>query len=461
MTTLFTKKKWRRWARFAALAFLVGGLVDCGAAAPPVSIPAPVVTKIRIEFPDNGVSTITGEAGAVTGGNTVRAINLTQGGTAQWWEPLLWSTALAQTTNDVVANADGSFSLDIDAAIGDRIQIFQIENGVDGTPIVLTVPFQPLALTFTPTGSAVDVAGGMAFFIGNDGSSGVVAPVTLGANPSLGTLITLPAGCSNPTAVAYDPINDRLIVVANDTGAVCAVPLDGSAATVLATLTVNPVNVAIHVGAAKAVITNNSPDATVEVSILDISTPVPAFAPVPVTNPIGSNPNQTTTPVVMTETDSGTNYAVVVIEYSNGQFFAFVIDVDGPVVIGGGSLLDLANPEGLAGFNNTNGILTDALGLAHILDINTGTGAVSINNSVQVGAEPRGVAIDEANNRAYVANNSDNTLSVLDISDPTAASVDTTLDVGTGPTSVVVDTGNDQLAVGHNGEDFAIVMSTP
>ncbi len=455
---MFTVKKrfLKRGLRAVALMGLALCLVDCGGAAssaPPVSIPAPVVTKIRIDTPDNGISTITGEAGAVTGGNIVRAVNLTQEGLAYWWEPLFWGTAYAQTTNETTSNADGSFTLDIEAAIGDQIQLFQIENGVNGTPIVLTVPFVPMPLNFAPVAMALDATTSQTWMTGQFLGNGIINPIIFGNPPSTGAGISLPVECNDPNALAIDSANARAIVVSN-TGDVCSQPLDGSTGASLGPLTVNPVNIAIHAAAAKAVITNNTAAANVEISILDLT--IPAFAPAPIANPIGSNPNQVSTPVVATGSDAGNDYAVVVIEYANGEFYGFVIDVNFAFPIGTGSLLGINGASDLAIFNNRSAVLVDDSGVAHILDIDVLTGAVTITNTVDVGTSPDSVTIDN-NSRAFVTNNGDNTISVLGLT-PGSETVITTLDAGVGPTSIDYDFTNDQLGLIHNGEQTAIVF---
>lgn len=450
-----------RWRRLVALFVLALFVSHCGAAgAPTLSIPAPVVTKITISSPDDatGTSTITGDAGAVTGGNTVRAVNLTQEGLAMWWEPIFWGIAHAATTVEVVAAADGSFTIEIDAATGDQIQIRQIDpDGNEGTPIILTVPFAPLALTFTAVDLAVNPNAANAWLIGTLGGSGVTIPINFGATPTLGAPITLPVECSDPTAVAVDAARNRLIVIDNTSGGVCAQPLDGSPGSVLVFLTVDPLNIAIHQAAEVAVITNNSPDAAVEVSLLALTTDI--FTPVVLPNPAGGAV-QVETPAVTTESFGGVDYAGVVTTYTGGDDFIFLIDLAGSVVIGGGFPLAIGTPTDLQAFLGVEAVLVDADGLAHFLFVDVTVPEVDIVSSLSIGSSPVGVAVDEITARAFVTNSGDDNLSVIDLTSG-SETVTEILDLGDGPTAIgFKDTGINQLVVVHDGEDFAVVFSS-
>ena len=284
-----------------------------------------------------------------------------------------------------------------------------------------------------------------------------MTPVNFGAMPSLGTTLTLPAGCSTPTAAAVDGTNDRLIIIDNTSGSVCAQPLSGAPGSILGTLSVSPLNIAIHAGADTAVITNDSAGTAVEVSLLDLLTDT--FSPVLLLpNPAGGAA-QTGTPVVTTGTASGVSYALVVTSYANGEHYAFLINLDLGTLVGSGTLLDIGAPRALQSFSTSSAVLVTADGMAHILSIDVTTGAGTIDTSLTVGSDPMGVAIDEATSRAFVTNNGSDTLSILDLT-PGSESVLSTLSLGMGPTQIGFKDGLvDQLAIIHDGEDFVIVLS--
>lgn len=129
--------------------FTAAFIASCGgASAPPVDLPAPVTGQIDISGPNaDGKSTITGTAGAVTGGAIVLAINERIEAAASE-SPLLKMldavvpTAYAGTTLPavcdepghwcVIAEADGSFTMEIDAVVDDTIILVLIdESGVE------------------------------------------------------------------------------------------------------------------------------------------------------------------------------------------------------------------------------------------------------------------------------------------------------------------------------------------
>ncbi len=123
---------------FLCVAFLAG----CGSAsAPPIDLPAPVVGRVTVGAPDaSRKSTITGTEGAVPGGSIVMAINERIAGTASlMWKisdaliPVAYAQSLPAVCSQsghacIVANADGSFVMTIDAAIGDNIIIVLIDE---------------------------------------------------------------------------------------------------------------------------------------------------------------------------------------------------------------------------------------------------------------------------------------------------------------------------------------------
>lgn len=431
----------------------------CGSSAtegaPPVSIPAPVVTKVTISTPTGGKSTITGTAGAATAGNTVRAQNLTQEGVASRWESLLWGIAYAATTVQTTAAADGSFTMEIDAKIGDRIRLTQLNSqGTTSTAATVTAPYQPLALGFVPGDIAVDPDSATAYIIGQSGGNGVVTPLNYGATPAFGTQITLPAQCNAPTAVAVDGARDRLIVVDNTNGTVCAQPQGGAAGALLATLAVTPVNVAIDTNTSQAVITNNSGQAVVAVTLLNLANDTVATVSLP--NPVGGK-GQTGTPSVATASFGGTNYAVVIVSY-DAEEYAFVINLGTQAIIGTGSALSVTTPRELRLYNNTQGILVDADGRVHFLTIFVAGGSVSINRSLNVGSDPLGVDIDATTNRAFVANRGGDTLSVITLNTAPEA-VSATLDSGDQPKQLgFKDAATNQLTIIHQ-DQTVIVLS--
>ncbi len=130
---------------FLGFLMLLGNIFGCGgggSASPPASIPAPVASLMTVSTPtDTGATTVTGAAGAVNGGATVLAANLTQGGTVKWWEKIFLRKAFAQVvTTSTTADDTGAFTLMLDANSGDSLGIRQ-RVGADQSDVTnLTVP---------------------------------------------------------------------------------------------------------------------------------------------------------------------------------------------------------------------------------------------------------------------------------------------------------------------------------
>lgn len=113
-----------------------------GAGTPPASIPAPVTQLMTISEPGpTGAVQIIGAPGAAQPNATVQARNVNQLGPFTWLKELLLRSAHAQTfETETVADAQGAFSILIDGASGDQIDIRQELNGEFSAAVSLTVP---------------------------------------------------------------------------------------------------------------------------------------------------------------------------------------------------------------------------------------------------------------------------------------------------------------------------------
>ena len=130
--------------------------------------------------------------------------------------------------------------------------------------------------------------------------------------------------------------------------------------------------------------------------------------------------------------------------------------------------------------NGPDALVTDpSTGTVYSANFNAGT--ISVVNSgncdatvtrgcraeaptIPVGSAPSGVAVDTATHTVYVANQGDNTVSVLDASRCSAseatgcASPSATVHVGDGPTGVAIDQATDSVYVANNGGDTVSVI---
>lgn len=432
---------------------------DDSGVAPPVSIPVPIVTKITISVPSNGVATITGTAGAVTAGNLVRAVNLTQTGTAWQWELLLWDVALAAaTTVETTAAADGSFTMDIAANVGDKIRITQIDSaGNASTALDLTASFTLLTRTQVPLDLVVDPDAATAYML----DLGQVTPVNLGSSPALGTSFAVPSGCTNPLAFELDATDDFLYLIDGTNARMCRIKLDGTVGGNFGSFSDTFINLCQHPTARKLVAaeaTTNDDTVTVQVVDLGTTSQLPSLLIAPGGTP---TPRPTGVPSIAAGTTIDSQfYALVIVAFDDGKFYPYIVNLSSfaSTVISGPALSGVTTPRELRIYDNTQAVLVDGAGKAHILAINVSSGSVTVASSVTVGSDPVGVTIDTTNAVAYVTNRGSDTVSKIRLSDGNEA-VTATYTLADGPSQIIHSSTAAQIAVTHETDKGVVVLS--
>lgn len=133
------------WLKKLGIAVSFSLLVGCGAASPPLGIPAPVSSLMTLEGPDiNSTVAVFGAPGAVLADAVVTGLNVSVASRRMPWEGLLWGIAHAQqgnpTQRSVVSASDGSFRMRIRANPGEVIRIFQTVDGETSPGTDLVVP---------------------------------------------------------------------------------------------------------------------------------------------------------------------------------------------------------------------------------------------------------------------------------------------------------------------------------
>lgn len=124
----------RQWLKRIFFATLLACLASCGAASPPLGIPAPVSSLMTLEGPDvNGTISIIGAPGAVLSDAIVTGTNIGLVSQARPWTRWFLSSAVAQDSTQsqriVVAASDGSFRMRVVGKTGDIIRIVQTVDG--------------------------------------------------------------------------------------------------------------------------------------------------------------------------------------------------------------------------------------------------------------------------------------------------------------------------------------------
>lgn len=447
---------------------IAGGGVVGGGGAPTVSIPAPVVTRITVSSPEGGVSVVRGAPGAVVGRNLVTVKNRTKRNEPQSiLEKLFLNSAIAATLEQTLAKTDGSFSVNIDATVGDVISIDQTDLlGNVSSAVLISVPYQPLGLNFSPVDIVSDPVDGssIAYVVGTNNKSTQFIPVNFGIPATLGSFSTLSSGfCSSPiAATAYQGMGlfAELLIIDNVNQQICLQSTLGGNTTFIP----NPpsstsyLNTQMDFATSHAIITTNNP--VNDAQIHTYSTVTTLLNTITLPNPGGTGV-QTGTPSIATGfTDGSFSYAMVIVNYTNGENYLFIIctSFSPPFLTANGSILlpGVVTPHDMKAYDikptapaGGKILLADGSGKAHILQVSNlgfSSTSVTVTKTLDVGSNPIGVDVDDTNNIGYVVNQGSNTVSVIDLN-PSAEVVTKTLNVGSGPTQVAFERPTDQIGV--------------
>jgi len=156
----------------------------------------------------------------------------------------------------------------------------------------------------------------------------------------------------------------------------------------------------------------------------------------------------------------------MIMKYSKIKFLTFfaIICSVGLVPINDASAAENTVTATIAVGNGSNGIAFDSANNRMYVTnrsddtvsvINTATNAVTA--TITVGNAPWGIAFDSANNRMYVANRSDDTVSVINTA---TNAVTATITVGNAPWGIAFDSANNRMYVGNNLDDTVSVINT-
>lgn len=408
---------------------------------------------MRVASPDqDGLASVTGAAGAVTGGNTVRVANLSASGAALEvapWQVLLdlfISSAWAQTTSavEVTAAVDGSFTIKITASVGDRLSVTQINPSTseESDPTVLVVPDNSPPLSFSPAAVTVDGTG-RGYAVGSLGVTGIAAVIDLQLNKVIGTfdLVT-----NDPRAVDFNPTNNKLVIADPTNNAVVFVDLSNPLLQNSVAVT-GAQSVAVDTVSNWAIVGTASPSASV--AAIDLATETVFF-----TGSITNVDNPAAAYLGSPAVDAGGGRAVVVSLFEDGSSEITAKNLMGAFpVITHQEVVPNSSLQGVALFGGGNQALAaDSEGnRAFFADLTGGAAAVAI----PVGANPRSVALNIADDQGLISNFDDHTLSTIDLTSRTVAD---TQEVGLNPQGLAhFDLGNLTL-VANGGNDSVFIL---
>lgn len=420
----------------------------CGSAsgAPPLSIPAPAPAKIRVTSPDdNGLVTVTGSADAVPGNNIVRVTNLTASGMTplklvlEFFIRSAWAQAVTEV--ETTAAADGSFSLQIGAAVGDTLRLIFIDpsTGEESDPTDFTVPENSPPIAFSPAAITVD-GSGMAYAVGSSAGSGIASVIDLELNSIVSTFDLM---TNDPQAVDFDPTDNKLVIVDPTNDLVLFVDLLDP--TIQTSVAVDGAqSVAVDTTTNRAIV--GTTNATNSIVLINLATET-IFASAPITNADNPAAAYLGSPAVDA---SGSNAAIVSL-FDDGSSQITAKDLTVPAFTNFEVVAD-SSLQGVALFGTNQAIAVDASNNRVLFADLTGASSVS---SLTVGSAPRHVAVDATDNEALVTNFDDHTVSIINLSSRT---VTDTADVGINPTGIAHFSPGDSAAVANTGDNSVTVL---
>jgi hypothetical protein len=429
-----------RLFRVLLVCCLLLGLWGCPA-SPPAGIPAPVSELLAVGNPDtSGNVQITGAPGAVLGGAIVNSNNNMPTATLTLPKFILPNAHAAELLFDsTAANPDGSFTLTVNAKVGDVIQVTQTVDGKTSPPTDLLVNGDTVDLGFDGQDVDVDEFSGFVFSSAVN-QAGLVFRLdfSMGSPPSLP-----PPYCTglDPgiTHLALDGPSGMGFVIAPDINGIYSFSLVRSCNPSFANLPNKPVDVTTDPVMPGVLVGLEAPSGSPSViSFPDAGTP-PGCA-IEIVHPAQASPMATT--LLAT---GPSPFVFVVTQFTDGSIWATRLDVTptckSPVPAG--ILLPAGiNPGGIAAVNANAAMISDAnSNQAFLLDFVNRT----ITGQVTVGKNPQGIAVDPQANRGYVVNLGDNSISIIDLSNfsllfsiPSVGLMPNTIDLIPGGGSAVV-----------------------
>ena len=441
---------------FSLSVWINGCSSSAGGGTPSTEIPAPV-SHLSISSPDsNGLVRVTGEAGFADGGSTV---TLTNSSTTSFHFPidLLVRNAFAQATASVTANADGSFVASLSAAAGDNIAVSYTKDGAvteAETAVPENQPPLPSAtdgvvyqdVTYNPTTEE-------AIVVANDGANGFLVFFNITTEAS--TTVTLD-GLSGANRVALDDAN-QIVVIA-----------DGDDPDTIFHYHIGTGNLLEDAtGGNQVVDVSASPSGNYAVLAFDNSNPAFSYydvindlLPVDGTAINDNQSSQSRAHGVDVSTAGESDLAALVSEAGDGSFFltTHLVDTALPLFtqLTSTTLTGLGSPGSLDFFGPaTEALITDRTNDL-VLRVTIATEEIT---TIAAGDDPRGVAVERGNEKAFVVNSGDRTLSSINL---TTNEVTSAEDLGLAPTAVAVDpTGEVDTVIVLNSGDNTLTLFDP
>ncbi|MBI2339857.1 MAG: hypothetical protein HYU99_05780 [Deltaproteobacteria bacterium] len=420
-----------------------------GGESPSTEIPAPV-SHLSASSPDSdGLIRVTAEAGFTDGGTTVTITN--PSAVTNLWLDWLIPSAHAHATHTITSNADGSFQEEIEGAVGDRLEVTYTVDGA-GASADVTVPANTPSLPATSNiqDVGIDPNTGTALVVANDGVDGFIHLIDL-SDMSYESTIDLP-GASGASRIATDPTTGDSIILDTENVTAIHITLSGGGSVVSTTGIIDSSDLSAGPSGDYVLIAHTDP--TPALSFFDLASDSATAIGDSATE---GGTAQESALFVASDFDGTDDMAGVVSLMPDSSFLltTHIIDEIVPSITQDGAFpLDITSPGGIFVFSiGAEAFVTDSsTDLALRISLTDGS-AVSID----VGDDPRGVAVNETGLTAYVVNNAGRTVSVISLTDDTVTSTE---EVGLSPTEIAIGDvgGTATVIVINTGDETATIF---
>ena len=436
-------------------------VTDTLGAATSVDVTVPVVPNRAPVAGTPGVSTPDRVSGAVTG-----ALNFTDPDK----DALTYGVPSQPSGGAVTVNAAGTYTFTPNQAARDAAAnngptsasiTVVASDGSLSTPVTFSVPISPTqppnsAPTAAPTQQPPNQStGAITGSINGSDMEGKTLSYTVTRAPANGTVELKPA----TGAFTYTPTQAARFAADMTMGA------DFDSFTVNVSDDVGPTPVTVKVAVLPARILNPTTSAQTGLTPMGVA--------VSSTKSYVANQGSNTVSVIDRANLAGTPVTINVVSAPR----AIALSPDGTRAYvagnGGVSVIDTATNQVIAtvvtsagdsygiavvqtGPNTQRVYVTNAANnTVRVINADTATNTYTAGDSVQVGSDPRGIAVSADGTRAYVANWASNSVSVLDT---TTASVIRTITVGTNPSGVAVSPDGTRVYVSNYGSNSVSVL---
>jgi DNA-binding beta-propeller fold protein YncE len=353
---------------------------------------------------------ITGAPGAVNGGATVDGSS-TPLNASRWLQKIFLPSAHAGVAliDSATAHPDGSFSLMVQAKVGDIIEVTQTVDGQISPPTAILVTGDTVNLGFNGQDLEVDEFTGLVYTSAADDSGKIFRLDFLGGDPASEPEPFCDGLDNGVTSLALDAPQAMGYVISPSANALHAFGLVGNCDPSTITLPGTPLDITANPVSNGVVVSLEAPGGAASImSVSDMGTSTSCDITI-------IHPGQVSHVATTLLATGPSPFVFAVSEFADGSIWVTRLDVTPPCkspVTAGIQLPAGAVPGGIAAVNSNITLVSDAaLHQVYQLDFTT----QSVAAQLSVGEIPQGIAVAPRINRAYVVNLGDNSISIINL----------------------------------------------